>query len=147
MTQPIEYIVNGVISLWNLRPTDCNYNDPDFKVIDVMPSHFDTTDYVSLEELERFLITKKTDKKELLMWSSIVNAAKDISIDDAVDHLKHLTKQYIDGGYMAFDGERYYQTTQERRWPLSYLPNYLNLNREFLKKYDFNEKITPTQSH
>jgi hypothetical protein len=136
-----DYIGNCVIATWNLVD-DGSYNDPEFKVIDALPSHFNTTDYVSMEEVEHFFATKHTDKQELNRYSHLVRQLPDIDIADVVDYLKRTTKQLLQGGYVAHDGENYYVVDPHTiTCTISYLPNYVNLNKEFLSKYNFDEEV------
>ncbi len=142
MSSLADYIGNCVIATWNLVVDDCSYNDPEFKVIDALPDHFNTTGYVSMNEVERFFITKETDKHELSLYSELVKNSPEIGIADVVDYLKRTTKQLLTGGYVAHDGENYYVVNNYSiTGTISYLPNYLNLNKEFLKKYNFDEEV------
>lgn len=107
-------------------------NDPNFETIESIPDHFDSTSYVSLTHIREFIDTRESDNFELKKWNALLGSVLDIvTIEDVVDSLKKIRDHEISFGTIGYNG--LYYTEKSSGYRLRFLPNYLNLNKQWLK--------------
>lgn len=126
-----QIFITNFITSWNYTK-DGQLNDSTFETIEAIPDHFNSTSYVSLAHIREFIDTRESDNFELLKWNALLGSMLAIiTIEDISDSLKKIRDHEISFGTIAYNG-LYYSTEKSSGYRLRFLPNYLNLNKQWL---------------